>query len=57
MRQLSTLADHGGGPHTEGVRGMFLTILVIALVVAFVAVIVWFATNRDGNGSDLRTAT
>jgi hypothetical protein len=31
---------------------MFFTILVIALVVAFVAVMVWFAINRDGNGSE-----
>ena len=31
---------------------MFFTILVIALVAAFVAVMVWFATNRDGNGMD-----
>jgi len=31
---------------------MFLTVLAIVLVVVFVALIVWFATHRDGNGME-----
>jgi hypothetical protein len=31
---------------------MILTLLVIALVMIFVATIVWFATHRDGNSMD-----
>ena len=28
---------------------MFWTVLAILLIVAFVALLVWFATHRDGN--------
>ena len=31
---------------------MVLMILVVAVLVAFVAIIVWFATHRDGNSMD-----
>ena len=31
---------------------MFWTVLAILLVVAFVALLGWFATHRDGNGME-----
>ena len=31
---------------------MFWTVFAILLIVAFVALLVWFATHRDGNTAD-----
>ena len=31
---------------------MVLTILAVALIVVFVAMLIWFATHRDGNSAE-----